>query len=70
LLPFGTVILHVVVYGCGNLSVILWEEYRLLAFDNLVLRKTFGPNKEEVTGDWRKLHCEELHDWYFSTLFV
>ena len=45
LLPFGTMILSAVVYGCGNLSLILREEYRLNAFENLVLRKKFGPNR-------------------------
>ena len=49
LLTFGT-ILSVVVYACENLSLILCEEYRLNAFENLVPRKTFGPSREEVVS--------------------
>jgi hypothetical protein len=35
-------------------------------FDNTALRKTFGPESDEVTGEWRRLHNEELHDLYTS----
>jgi hypothetical protein len=42
----------------------LREECRLRVFENRVLRKVFGPKREEVTGDWRKLHNEELSDLY------
>jgi hypothetical protein len=42
----------------------LREEHRLLVFENSVLRKTFGPVRDEVTGEWRRLHNEELHDLY------
>jgi hypothetical protein len=38
------------------------EERRLRVFENRVLRRIFGPKKDEVTGEWRKLHNEELHD--------
>jgi hypothetical protein len=40
--------------------------YRLRVFENRVLRKIFGPNREEAIGDWRRLHNEELHDLYSS----
>jgi len=42
------------------------EEHRLRVFGNTVLRRIFGPRKEEVTGAWRKLHNEELHNLYYS----
>jgi hypothetical protein len=42
----------------------LREEHRLGVFENRVLRRIFGPKRDEVTGDWRKLHNEELHDLY------
>jgi hypothetical protein len=41
----------------------LWEEHRLRVFENRVLR-IFGPRRDEVTGEWRKLHNEELRDFY------
>ena len=41
------------------------EELRLRVFENTVLRRVFGPKKDEVTGEWRKLHNEELSDLYF-----
>jgi hypothetical protein len=44
----------------------LREEYRLRVFENRVLRRVFGPKKDEVTGEWRKLHNEELRDLYSS----
>jgi hypothetical protein len=46
--------------------VILREEHRLRVFENRVLRRIFGPKRDEVTGGWRKLHNEELHNFYFS----
>jgi hypothetical protein len=48
-------------YGCETWSLTLWEEHRLRAFENRVLRRIFGPNRNEVTGEWRKLHNGELH---------
>jgi hypothetical protein len=42
------------------------EEHRLRVFENRVLRRIFGSNKDEVTGEWRKLHNEELHNLYSS----
>jgi hypothetical protein len=44
----------------------LREERRLRVFENRVLRRIFGPKRDEVTGEWRKLHNEELHDLYSS----
>jgi hypothetical protein len=44
----------------------LREEHRLRLFENRVLKKIFGPTRDEVTGEWRRLHNEELHDVYFS----
>jgi hypothetical protein len=52
----------VVLYGCETWFLALREEHRLEAFENRVLRRIFGPKMDEVTGEWRKLHNEELHD--------
>ena len=53
---------------CTYIFVILlmfvWEERRLRVFENRVLRKVFGPKRDEVTGEWKKLHNEELNDLY------
>ena len=59
---YRTVILPGVLYGCGTWSLILREESRLRVFKNRVLRRIFGPKRDEVTGEWRKLHNEELND--------
>jgi hypothetical protein len=48
--------------GCETWSVTLSEERRLRVFENRVLRRMFGPNREKVAGDWRRLHIEELHN--------
>ena len=62
---YKSIILRVVLYGCETWSLTLREERRLRVFENRVLRKLFGPNKrDEVTGEWRKLHNEELNDLY------
>jgi hypothetical protein len=55
-----------VLYGCETLSLILREEHTLRVFENRVLRRIFGPRNDEVTGDWKKLHNEELHNFYYS----
>jgi hypothetical protein len=55
-----------VLYGCETWSVTLREEYRLRVFGKRVLRKIFGPKRDEVTGEWRKLHNEEHRDLYSS----
>jgi hypothetical protein len=53
-------------YGCETWSLTLREEYRLRVFENRVLGRIFGPKRDEVTGEWRKLHNEELHNLYSS----
>jgi hypothetical protein len=53
-----------------KLSLILREEHRLRVFENRVLRRIFGPKKDEVTGGWRKLHNEELHNLYSSPSII
>ncbi|PNF13788.1 hypothetical protein B7P43_G12429, partial [Cryptotermes secundus] len=57
-----TTILPVVLYGCETWSLTLREEHRLRVSENRVLRRIFGPKRDEVTGVWRKLHNEELHN--------
>jgi hypothetical protein len=54
----------VVLYGCETWSLISREEHILRVFENRVLRRIFGPKRDEVTGDWRKLRNEELHNLY------
>jgi hypothetical protein len=63
---YRTIILPVVLYGCENWSLILREEHRLRVFENRVLSRIFGPKRDEVKGEWRKLHNEELNDLYSS----
>jgi len=57
-------ILPVVLYGCETWSLTLREERRLRVLENRVLRRVFGPKRDEVTGEWRKLHNEEHRDLY------
>jgi hypothetical protein len=54
------VVLSIVLYGCETWSLTLREKHRLNVFENRVLRRIFGPKRDEVTGDLRKLHNEEL----------
>ncbi|KAJ4449417.1 hypothetical protein ANN_00816 [Periplaneta americana] len=63
---YKTVILPVVLYGCETWTLTLREEQRLRVFENKVLRKIFGAKRDEVTGEWRKLHNAELHALYSS----
>jgi hypothetical protein len=56
----------VVLSGYETWSLTLKEQHRLKVFENRVLRRIFGPKRDEVTGGWRKLHKEELHNLYFS----
>jgi hypothetical protein len=55
---------YFVLYGCETWSLTLSEEQRLRVFENRVLRRIFGPKWDEATGEWRRLHNEELHDLY------
>jgi len=61
-----TIILPVVLYGCETWSLTRREERKLRVFENTVTRRIFGPRIEEVTGEWRRLHNEELNDLYSS----
>ncbi|KAJ4435157.1 hypothetical protein ANN_23733 [Periplaneta americana] len=63
---YKTVILPVVLYGCETWTLILREEQRLRVFEDKVLRKIFGAKRDEVTGEWRKLHNAELYAFYSS----
>jgi hypothetical protein len=63
---YKTIILPVVLYGCETWSLTPREEHRLRVFENRVLRRIFIPKRDEVTGEWRKLHSEELHNLYLS----
>jgi len=56
--------LPAVLYGCESWSLILREERRLRVFEKRLLRRLFGPKRDEVSGEWRKLHNEELSDLY------
>jgi hypothetical protein len=67
---YKTIILPVVLCGCETLSLTLREGRRLKVFENRVLRRIFGPKRDEVTGDWKKLHNEELHGLYSSPSIV
>jgi len=61
---YRTIILPVVPYGCETWSLTLREERRLRVFESRVWRRVFGSKRDEVTGEWRKLHNEELRDLY------
>ena len=61
-----TIILPVILYGCETWSLTLREEHRLRVFENKVLRKIFGAKKDDITGEWRKLHNAQLHVLYSS----
>jgi hypothetical protein len=67
---YKTIILPVVLYGCETWSLTLREEHRLRVFENRVLRRIVGPKRDEVTGEWRKLHNEELRDLYSSPSII
>jgi hypothetical protein len=67
---YKTIILPVVLYGCETWSLTLREEHRLRVFENSVLRRIFGPKRDEVTGEWRKMHNEELCDLYSSPSII
>ena len=67
---YRTVILPVVLYGREAWSLTLREERKLRVFENMVLRRIFGPRRDEVTGEWRRLHNEELNGLYSSPNIV
>jgi hypothetical protein len=73
---YRTIILSFVLYGCETWSLTLREAHRLRVVENRMLRRIFVPKRDEVTGEWRKLHNEELNDlcafswcnkWFTST---
>ena len=70
IMVYRTTIVPVVLYGCETWSLTLREERRLRVFENRVLRRVFGPKRDEVTREWRKLHNEELNDLYSLSNFV
>jgi hypothetical protein len=59
-----------VLYGCETWPLTLREEHRLRVFENRVRRRIFGLKRDEVTGEWRKLHNKELHDLYSSLRII
>ena len=67
---YRNIILRVVLYGCETWSLTLREERRLKLFENKVLRRIYGPRRDEVTGDWMRLHNEEINDLYSSPNIV
>ena len=67
---YRTIILPVVLYGCETWSLTLREERKLRVFENMVLRTIFGPRRDEGTGEWRRLHNEELNGLYSSPNIV
>ena len=67
---YRTIILPVVLYGCEAWSLTLRGERKLRVFENMVLRRIFGTRRDEVTGEWRRLHNEELNELYSSPNIV
>ena len=67
---YRTIILPVVLYGCEPWSLTAREERKLRVFENMVFRRIFGPSRDEVTGEWRRLHNEELNGLYSSPNIV
>jgi hypothetical protein len=63
---YRSIFVPAVLYGCETWSLTLREEHRLRVFENRVLKRIFGPKRDEVTGEWRRLHNEELNDLYSS----
>jgi hypothetical protein len=64
---YKTIILPVVLYWCETWSLTLREAHRLRVLENRVLRRIFGPRRDEVMGEWRKFHNEELHNFLHSS---
>ena len=67
---YRTIILPVVLYGCETWSLTLREERKLRVFEKMALRRIFGPRRDEVTREWRRLHKDELKDLYSSPNIV
>jgi len=67
---YRNIIYPVVLYGCETWSLKLREERKLKVFENMVLRRIFGPRSDEVTVEWRRLHNEKLNDLYSSPNIV
>jgi hypothetical protein len=67
---YRNIILLVVLYGCETWSLTLSEERKMRVFENRVLRRTVGPKRDEVTGEWRTFRNEEVHDLYSSLIIV
>jgi hypothetical protein len=67
---YRTIILPVVLYGCETWSLTFREEHRLSVFENRLLGKIFGPKRDDITRDWRRLHKEELYDLYSSPIII
>ena len=67
---YRTIILPVVLYWCEAWSLTAREERKLRVFENMVLRRIFGPSRDEVTGEWRRLHNKELNSLYSSPNIV
>ena len=67
---YRTIILRVVLYGCETWSLTLREERMLRVFEKRVVRRIFGSKRDELTGEWSKLHSEELNDLYCSPNIV
>jgi len=67
---YRTIILPVVLYGCETWSLTSREERKLRLFEKMVLRRIFGPRRDDVTEEWRRLHNEELNALYYSPNIV
>jgi hypothetical protein len=65
-----TIILPVVLYGYEIWSLTLREEHTLRVLENRVLRRIFGLKRDQVTGEWRKVHTEEFRDFYYSPRMI